>query len=194
MRLRFLAPLAILALGLGPALASAQTTKPTDDAPAEAADSPFPTPPDGWWEQVEAGWSATYEITQPQGTATQTLTVESIEGSVVTVTATIEAGGQTPPPQTQTIDFAEDSDATDPTKNLPAGAEPQEVGEETIEVAGEEYACTIIEMSLQGTTIKFWVSEDLPPLFNSGIVKMEQSMGEMSSTMRLVSYSGGRLE
>ena len=151
----------------------------------------FPTPAESWWESCEAGWSATYEITQGEmGGITQTLTIDAIEGSMLTYTMVMSMGGNQMPPQTETKDAAEITDEMAP----PEGATFTVIGEETVEVGGTSFDCTHYEITVEGQTMNVWHCAALPPTFMGGMVKIEAEANGMSQKIELTAYEGGLIE
>ncbi len=194
MRSKIVALSLLLLVGSYQSESLAQTSQPTEPAGAAVE---FVTAPDGWWEQVEAGCEGVYEIATPRMPMTQTLTVESVEGSLVTISVSVSMGGQTMPPQSQSVDFAEEN-PTDITGSLPPGSEVEEIGEETIEVDGVSFECTIYDVTMdqmgQTVTMRMWLCPQLPPVFMGGLVKLEQESDEGTTTVTLTSFTGSPLE
>lgn len=160
---------------------SAQDTPPTqekkaDEQPAAGQDE-LPTPPDGWWEKVQGGESAVYEMTQMGMQMKLKFNIDSREGSMITFSTSVEVPGmpQGMPPETHTVD-ANDPEQIKKNK-MPEGSTVKKVGEETLTAAGRDWACTVYEVEGQQggqqMKMKMWHSAELLPLFNGGAVKME---------------------
>jgi hypothetical protein len=166
--------------------------EPTTESTPESSSDALPAPPDGWWEQVQAGDYATYEMSQMGMQFTMKLQVDAREGSSITFTTTMEMvggpqGGM--PPQTQTIDFGDPAQLTANTK-LPKGSTVKKVGEETITAAGREWSCAVYEVEGmergQKVKMKLWHNPELLPVFSNGSVKMEvEIMGPNGQPMKI---------
>lgn len=196
-----------LVLGLtllgAPALAqedpsAGDTTAPAPEAsPAEGevTGDKLPMPKDGWWKTIKAGEMARYEVTQMGTKMEMQISVDSLNGTEVTFTAKmVMPGGMEAPPQTQTIDA---SDKSAMNENMPGDAKVTKVGQETIQMAGRAWNCTVyeIEGSNQGMPLKMkmWHCPDLPPIFNNSAIKMEMNVNqggmEINASMNLVEYT-----
>jgi hypothetical protein len=171
------------------------TTAPDAPAPEAGGDTTeLPKPADGWWKSLEGGETAKYEVVQMGQSMEMVLTVDSIEGTTLTFTAKMRMpGGMEAPPQTQTVDLNDENALKG---DMPADSKVTKVGEETIELAGRSWDCTIydIEGTNQGVPLKMkmWHCPDLPPVFNNSSVKMEMEVEQggmkINASMLLVAY------
>lgn len=151
------------------------------DAPKQDAEKvELPTPPDGWWENVKGGESATYNMSQMGMQMVMTMTVDKVEGAKVTFTTTLQMGEQGMPPKTETIDFADPAQREKVKGKMPKDATVKNLGEETVNTAGRDWKCTVYE--IEGTErgqkmkMKLWHSTELLPVFSNGTVKMDIDM------------------
>lgn len=170
-------------------------TQEKKDAPPEAPAQPgdtLPRPPEGWWEEVDGGEFAVYDMAQMGMQLKLKLAVVSRQDSQITVTTTAEVPGMPQggmPPQTDTIDAAKH----DQLAKMPEGATVKKLGEETITAAGREWACGVYEIEGKDDgrpiKMKLWHSPELLPIFSGGAVKMEVEAtgpaGPMTITMQL---------
>lgn len=177
--------LGAVTFGFGVTVAAAQDA-PTQEQPK------LPQPPDGWWEQVKGGESATYDMTQMGMQMKMKMTVDKVEGSKITFTAAVEMPGAPPgsiPPQKETIDFG-DKAQVEQKQKMPKDATVKQVGEETVNAAGRDWPCTVweVEGSERGQKMKMkiWHSAELLPVFSNGTVKMEvEMMGPNGQPMKV---------
>jgi hypothetical protein len=181
--LRSFAALLLLLAGAWPAAAQDQ----------RAQDVRWPTPPTAWWEQLEPGWEATYEIHQgDQVQFRQVIKIEAVDGSEVTIKVTMFAGEMPMEPVTITQDLADAQG--DLTSGLPDTAAVTRVGQEELVVSGQTFECTIYDVEVDGVTIRAWHCPGLAPLFTAGNVKVETEQMGRDCTITLVGYTGGLLE
>ncbi len=164
----------------GAGAVSAQDAPPTQERPAEQpaeGQDALPTPPEGWWREVQPGEYAVYAMNQMGMDMKLKFTIDSREEAKITFSTTMEVPGmpQAMPPQTTTID-ANDPEALE-NKKLPPGATVKKLGDETVNAAGRDWTCSVYEIEGeqrgQKMKMKLWHSAELRPVFNGGAVKME---------------------
>ncbi|MDC3378966.1 hypothetical protein OAX78_01625 [Planctomycetota bacterium] len=169
-----------------PALLAAAVFVPTTVFAQDDAASSLPTPPDGWWENVEPGQTATFAVSQMGQNFNMILTVASREEQLITFNMQMLMGDmEMGPPQTETLDASDQEQLND----LPEGSKVTEVGTETIEAGGQSWDCTIFEIETENQgmpmTMKMWHCPDLNPVFNRGCVKAEMNMEQGGMKMEI---------
>ena len=143
----------------------------------------WPQPAAGWWERLQAGDRAVYEVRQGPQSMKLVITVDKVEDAKVTFSAQTFLGDQPTPRQTQTIDARTDQDMNG---GLPPEAKVRKLEEAKLEVGGRSFSCTVFEIVLPDATIKAWHCPELPPIFSASNVQVEaESQGEPSS-MKLI--------
>jgi len=153
---------------------------------ALAGDSVWPTSPRGWWKSLKGGESATYEMVMGQTVIKIVTTISKVEGSKITVTTQDQEGKTTMPAQQETIDAA----ITD-VGALPLGAVVRKGKSITVEAGDDSFECTVYHVEINGMKMKNCRSSRLPPIFNSGVVKMEaESDDGYRTTLILKKYTG----
>jgi hypothetical protein len=148
-------------------------------APAHADE--FPTPPAGWWEDVEPGDKATFSMSSMGQSFTMELEVESIEGTQISVRTIVMMGGQ------MLQDQVNEMDAESEFAGPGAGSTVTHAGSETITVDGVDYDCEIYEVTGAGESMKAWYCADLCPVFSGGNVRLEMVQQGTAINMDLVS-------
>ncbi len=157
---------------------------------ALAGDSVWPTSPRGWWKSLRGGESATYEMVMGQTVIKVVTTINKVEGSKITLTTQDQEGKTTMPAQQETIDAA----ITD-VGALPLGASVRKGKSITVEVENNSFKCTIYHVEINGIKMENCRSSRLPPIFNSGVVKMKaESEDGYRTTLILKKYTGALLK
>jgi hypothetical protein len=176
------------------------------------AQADWPIPPDNWWADLYDGGypSATFEVNMGIP-LTLTQSIESIEGTQITVSTSMSMMGNTIPGQSQVIDAAtltpegslammqefggasRDNQMT-PEEALAAMNVMIERVEATIcQVGGLELECTLYQISVEGTISRIWHAPAIPPVFMGGIVRAEATRADQPFQPRMTSYSGALL-
>ncbi len=154
------------------------------------AQDTMPTPPENWWENLQADDgsypSATYAVTAGAVAMKMTLSIDRIEGTLMTYTVVTAMGGNEMPGQTQTVDLAEGGGA----QKLPEGAKVTRGETVTVEAAGTSFECTIYSIELPNQKIQMWHSPQIPPIFHGSGVKMDTNNAGQEANMMLESYTG----
>lgn len=156
----------------------------------------WPTPPDGWWDVLEAGEQATYVLSQGGQEGRRVMTVERLEGSRVTVSFEQSVGGGAPIRQLATVDLADPTDQGD--LALPEGATLTRRGAEELKVGDRLLRCDVYDVVVEGpagrVALTTWHAAKLPPVFMGGVVKLTSTSGGGEASITLVEYKGRLLE
>jgi hypothetical protein len=151
-----------------------------------AGEDMWPTPPEGWWKSLKGGESATYEMVVGPTVMEIVITINKIEGSKITVITRDQTSESTMPAQKEIIDAAKTDVGA-----LPPGASVKKGKNITLKVGNNSFKCTVYQIEINGMKMKNCHSSQLPPIFNSGVVKMEtESDDEYSAALVLKKYTG----
>ncbi|MCG8467241.1 MAG: hypothetical protein MJB57_03405 [Gemmatimonadetes bacterium] len=172
------------------------------------AQTEWPTPPDGWWEDVSAGSSASYEVSMTGMNMGMTQTVTAVDGTMLTVETVMSMMGADMPGSSTVVD----AETLTPEASLEmlsaAGGGTQSASQMAdnyaamVEVEGEEdcsvgdviLTCTIYVAETPGGTLKTWHSPAIPPVFSGGAVKAEITANGMSYSMVMTAFEGDLID
>lgn len=180
-------------------------------ATGASAQSNLPEWPANWWNDLEVGGSATYEMNAMGMVMTLTQSVEAIDGSQITVATTINMMGNSTPPQTEVIDAATLTPESQIAmmqrmgNGMPGAAGPPQdlseledmvtrVSDTTCEAGSRTVDCTEFELNGEGITSRAWISTSIPPVFMNGVVRSEATVQGQAMSVNLTDYSGGLLD
>jgi hypothetical protein len=181
-------------------------------AAPSAAQVDWPIPPDNWWADLEDGGypSATFEVSMGMP-LTLTQSIESVEGTQITLSTAMSMMGNTMPGQSQVIDAATltpesgiammqefgggpgDSQMTPEEALAAMNAMIERVESTTCQVGGLELECTLYQIEMEGTTSRVWHAPAIPPVFMGGIVRSEAMLAGQSFQTSMTAYSGALL-
>ena len=177
------------------------------------AQTDWPILPDNWWTDLDDGGypSATYEINMGMSMSL-TQSIESVEGTQITVSTTMAMVGNTMPVQSQVLDAATMTPeggiammqglGGPPNPNAPTPEEVLEsldamvekIQDTTCQIGDLELECTEWEVAMEGMTSRVWHAPSVPPVFMGGIVKSEATVAGQSLVTTMTSYTGSLID
>ncbi len=146
----------------------------------------FPIPVEGWWKSLKGGETAVYEtVAIPEDqfsryfyiNTKRVIIIEKVEGSNITVSRKYFLKGREPFKKTETFDVANDPRYTEGRTEGHISPEYvlKERNDTIIEAGGQRYNCTIYDVESKVAKVtkgEWWVSPQLPPIINEGLVKI----------------------
>jgi hypothetical protein len=133
---------------------------------------------------------------------TITQSIESVEGSQITLSTAVSMMGNAMPPQQQVIDAstltAEGGVALMQGMGGPQASQApsdldidiRRIEDTTCRVGTLELACTEYEVIAEGMTSRVWHAPQIPPVFVGGVVRAEATISGQSFVSSMTSYTG----
>jgi hypothetical protein len=160
-------------------------------APALAVE--WPVPPEGWWESLSPGDTATFDIavdTEPPERTEIVIKILDVKGSKITLSIQTNTDGTPTPEQTYTVDVK----SMDMKSSIPDYATVTKIGEKVFKAGDQSFKCTEYRVKTYDTSTNICNSLELPVIFSDGNVIMETKYGDVTSTMILKEYTGKKIE
>jgi hypothetical protein len=160
-------------------------------APALAVE--WPVPPEGWWESISPGDTATFEIAMDTKSSEKTemvIKILDVKGSKITFSMKTTTDGTPTPEATYTVDVK----SMDLKSSIPDYAKVTKIGEKVFKAGDQTFECTEYRVKTHDTYTNICYSLELPVIFNDGNVIMETTYSDVTSSMTLKEYTGKKIE
>jgi hypothetical protein len=154
-----------------------------------------PPPPKNWWKSLKAGNTATYKMEFGPSSLTMVIAVTGVEGTKISYSSQTLLDGKELRLEKNVFDAGKKPHGH---TFSDFGAEGAKIGKgETkfIPVGKTRFRCKRYSIETQDFKTKLWHSEQMPPIFNAGILEAEKVQGGVLMTrMTLTKYEGPLLE